>query len=222
MTTLPQMAGVAPQLHTLAGRPPFMLLREIADVFGIEVHNLSRQFRRNQERFPAGYYFVLEPGEYREKLNKNCQTSQGSRADLEQFAFTESGALFLIRFIKSRTADAASIAMIEGMTTDKDYMIAEMRQQLAIDRQAYIEKRVIRSRILTAVAEGWSYTTLKDAYGYSNPELATAIEAMRVRGYIASTALLVPLYVLRKMAENKAWLNEHVEDTRQLLLGLEG
>jgi hypothetical protein len=49
----------------------------------------------------------------------------------------------------------------------------------------------------------------------------TEVQAIRARGYIPLTAVPVPQYILRKLADNKAWLDDHAEDTRQLLLGLE-
>ena len=80
--TLPTIAGVQSRIRNLPDRPPFMIIREMAEVFGLEQRNLARQFQRTKERFPEGYFFVLTPEEYREQLTKNWQTAERSRTDL--------------------------------------------------------------------------------------------------------------------------------------------
>jgi len=75
---------------------------------------------------------------------------------------------------------------------------------------------------MTAASEGQTYADLQRRYGYGNPELSTEIEAIRTRGYIAQDALPVPRYVLWKLAEKKEWSDEQSDQTRQLILNLEG
>jgi hypothetical protein len=220
MTTLPTIAGET-RIHSLPNRPPFMLLPEIAGFLNQPTRNVQRQFKRNMHSFPKGSWFLLTPDEYREKSATILQTSQGMRTDVEQYGLTETGVLYLTRFLKGNDADAAAAALITSIMQRHEAERDAMRRELAVDRDAYLKARRIRSRIMTAAAEGWSYTTLRERFGYSNPELVTEVQAIRARGYIPFTAVPVPQYILRKLADNKAWLDDHAEDTRQLLLGLE-
>lgn len=222
--TLPTVAGVQSRIHTIPDRPPFMLIREMAEVFGIDARNLSRQFQRTKDRFPKGYYFVLTPEEYREKLTKNWQTSQGSRADLEQYAFTEKGALFLLRFITGDAADSASEAIIEAFVTQRDEQAERLRSAALKLKTAYIGRSKMKLAILLAAEAGWTFGKLWGEHEWSAPALGRAIEEMRTLGYIPPHALFVPAYVFsfdRRRVE-KANLDMHAEDQRQARLALEG
>lgn len=219
--TLPTIAGET-RIHTLPNRPPFMLIREIAEIVVIKADTLQKAFRRHQKDFPEGYFIVLTEAEFRSKCGQIVRTSRGKRTDLEQVGLTEKGTMLLLTFVAGNHGVAGRIALIDSIFSRHEAERDDMRRELAVDRDAYIKARLVRQRIMTAVKEGWSYTTLRDRYGYSNPMLTTEIQAIRARGYIPLAALPVPQYILRKLAENKAWLDVHAEDTRQLLLGLEG
>lgn len=75
---------------------------------------------------------------------------------------------------------------------------------------------------MAAAEVGDSYMDLWGRWGYSHRVLTGEIEAMRVRGYIPATALMPPLFILREIEAKKAVIAVHVEDTRQMRLGLEG
>lgn len=220
--TLPTIAGVQSRIYTLADRPPFMIIREMAEALGFQADSLSKAFRRNREKFPAGYFFVLTPEEYMKQSGQNVRTAERSRTDLEQFGFPEKGALFLLRFVTGDQADRASIMLIEAFADQRDTLMAAMRRELAVDRQAYINARNIRGNIEMAAREGWNFIQLQDRFGYSPKLLTMEIEAMRARGYISAMALTPPLYVLKQIEAKRAFTAVHVEDTAQLRLGLEG
>lgn len=219
--SLPTIAGVQSRIHTIAGRPPFMIIREMAEALVVNPAALSRAFRRNREKFPSNFVFVLTAEEYRKKSGQNDQTSQGLRTDLEQVAFTEKGALFLLRFVAGERAEQASIMLIEAFADQRDTLISSMRRELAVDRQAYVGARRIRGNIAMAAREGWTFIQLQDRFGYSAKALTVEIEAMRVRGFIDTLALTPPRYVLRKIEAKHAFTAVHIEDARQMRLGLE-
>ena len=210
------------RIHTLPGRPPFMLIREIAEIVGIKVDTLQKAFRRYRDHFPDGYFFVLTEAEFSSKFRHHVRTSRGKRTDLEQIGMTEKGAILLLSLLTGPDVIAARISLIDTIFTRHEDERQAMLQELAVDRDTYVGARIIRKRIMTAVEEGQTYADLQRRFGYSNPLLITEIQAIRTRGYIGLSDLPVPQYLLRKMAENKAFLDEHANDTRQLLLGLEG
>jgi hypothetical protein len=222
--TLPTIAGVQSRIHTTPDRPPFMLIREIAEVFGIEVRNLARQFQRTKDRFPADFYFVLTAEEYREQLAKSGQTVERSRTDLDQYAFTEQGALFLLRFVASEQADAASILLIRVFVTQRGAQAEQLRTVALKCKAAYIGSSKMKRTILLAAEEGWTFGKLWGEHDWSAPALGRTIEEMRLLGYIPRHALFVPRYVFaldRRRAE-MANLDVHSEDDRKARLGLEG
>lgn len=220
--TLPTIAGVQSRIHTLPDRPPFMIIREIAEVFGLEQRNLARQFQRTKDKFPAGYYFELTPEEYREKLTTNWQTSQGSRADVTQYAFTEKGALYLLRFITGDQADAAFGMLIDAFADQRDGTMDRLRVAAFKDEVAYIGRSKLRLAIKLAAEAGWSFGKLWDEHDWSAPKLGREVEDMRIRGYIPQDALFVPHYVYQRRKSERALMEKHAEDERQgkLKLGL--
>lgn len=222
--SLPTIAGVQSRIHTIADRPPFMIIREMAEVFDLEQRNLARQFQRTKDKFPAGYFFVLTPEEYREKLTTNWQTSQGSRADLEQFAFTEKGALFLLRFITGDQADACFAMLIEAFANQREAQALVLRRTAFKLESAYIGRSPMKMAIKRAAAEGWSFEQLWGWHDWPKLKLAETIEEMRALGYIPQSALFVPPYVFieARRVREMANLKLHVDDNRQMHLGLEG
>lgn len=213
--SLPTIAGVQSRIHTIPDRPPFMIIREMSQALGLETASLSRAFRRNRGKFPEGYFFVLTPEEYQEKSGQNVQTSQGSRADLEQFAFTEKGALFLLRFVTGEAADIATIALIDAFTGLRDGTMDRLRVAVFKDQVAYIGKNRMRLAIKLAAAEGWSFGKLWDEHDWSAPKLGREVEDMRIRGYIAQDALFVPHYVYQRRKSERALMEAHAEDAAQ-------
>src|SRR5258708_21242276 len=77
---------------------------DLADLYEMDVAQLKRQVRRNQERFPDDFMFVLTPNEY-ESLR--CQIGilkRGHHTKYLPFAFTEHGVTMLSSVLNSRRA----------------------------------------------------------------------------------------------------------------------
>ena len=220
--TLTTIAGVQSRIHTIDGHPPFMIIREMADALGLKADSLSKAFRRNRNKFPQGFFFVLTPEEYMKQSGQNVRTAERSRTDLEQVAFTEKGALFLLRFVTGESAEAASIMLIDAFLALRETTLLAIRHEAAIDRQEYVGKSLLRQRIMAAADAGISYVNLWGRWGYSHRVLTAEIEAMRLRGFIRPMDLTPPLYILREIEAKKAHAAVHVENTRQMRLGLGG
>lgn len=218
--TLPSIAGVQSRIHTIAERPPFMIIREMAEVLALEPVSLRKAFHRNRELFPEGYFFILKPEEYRERLGQNVSTSPGSRTDLEQFALTEKGALFLLRFVTGEQAVRAMIALIDAFADRRDGTMDRLRVAAFKDEVAYIGRSKMRLAIKLAAQEGWSFGKLWDEHDWSAPRLGREVEDMRIRGYIPQDALFVPHYVYERRKSERALMENHAEDARQGKLNL--
>lgn len=222
--TLPTVAGVQSRIHTIPERPPFMLIREMAEALGLVPDSLSKAFRRNREKFPRGYFFVLTKEEYLAQFGQNVRTAERARTDLEQTAFTEKGALFLLRFVTGEAADAGTRMIIEAFVTQRDEQAERLRSAALKLKTAYIGRSKMKLAILLAAEAGWTFGKLWGEHEWSAPALGRAIEEMRTLGYIPAHALFVPPYVFafdRRKAE-VANLDVHAEDNRQARLALEG
>ena len=76
-----------------------MLDRDLAELYGVEVKQLKRQVKRNQDRFPADFMFELSKGEY-DALRSQFGTLKERRA-LQIFA---------LRFYRTGCCDAFECA----------------------------------------------------------------------------------------------------------------
>ena len=89
---------------------------------------------------------------------------------------------------------------------------------------AYMGRSTMKAAIKQAAADGMTFDQLWGWHDWPKFKLAEIIEEMRALGYIPQKALFVPPYVfaearrVREMANLKA----HVDDNRQMHLGLEG
>ncbi|MBP9184278.1 MAG: ORF6N domain-containing protein [Fuscovulum sp.] len=210
--TLPTIAGVQSRIHSLPNRPFFMLARDLADFYHVQVKRIMEQVRRNPGRFPEGFIFELSPEEYREKPPHFAETSQGKRHDLKQYGFTEKGALQLSSVLTGPVADAVSVTIIEAFLQLRDGTLDRLRVAAFKDEVAYIGRNRMRLAIKLAATEGWSFGKLWDEHDWSAARLGREVEEMRIRGYIPQTALFVPHYVWQRRRSERALMDAHAED----------
>jgi hypothetical protein len=103
-----------------------MLDRDLAELYGVETKRLKEQVRRNIERFPQDFMFVLTKQELK-NLRSQFATSSWGGARYIPMAFTEQGVAMISSILKSKRAIEVNIAIIrafvklrEMMATHKD------------------------------------------------------------------------------------------------------
>ena len=86
-----------------------MLDRDLAELYGVPTKRLNEQVRRNAERFPSDFMFVLSKNEMTE-LVANCDRFvKMKHSSVPMTAFTEHGIIMLASVLKSGIAIEASI-----------------------------------------------------------------------------------------------------------------
>lgn len=94
-----------------------MLDRDLAELYGVEVKQLKRSVRRNIERFPSDFMFMLSK---KELENWRCQfgTSNDIKMGLRYspMAFTEQGVAMLSSVLNSKRAILANIQIMRAFT----------------------------------------------------------------------------------------------------------
>ncbi|WP_225872592.1 ORF6N domain-containing protein [Pedobacter frigoris] len=82
-----------------------MLDRDLAELYGVETKRLKEQVRRNTERFPTQYVFVLTWEESDSLRTQNASLKKrGAHSKYAISAFTEHGILQLSNVLKSQSA----------------------------------------------------------------------------------------------------------------------
>jgi hypothetical protein len=87
-----------------------MLDKDLADLYGVETRALNQAVRRNMERFPKDFMFVLT----REEIMRISQNVTSSRIKYSKkvHAFTEQGVAMLSSVLKSRRAIEVNISIM--------------------------------------------------------------------------------------------------------------
>lgn len=101
-----------------------MLDRDLARLYGVETKVLKRAVRRNLDRFPSDFMFVLDATEFRD-WRSQFVTSNSDRLGLRHppMAFTEHGILMLSSVLSSKRAIHVNIEIMRAFV--------RLRQMLA-------------------------------------------------------------------------------------------
>ena len=91
-----------------------LLDRDLAKLYGVETSQLTRQVRRNIERFPDDFMFQLNEEEKKELVPKWHRFHRLKHSTSLPYAFTEHGALMLANVIKSPIAIEVSILIVRA------------------------------------------------------------------------------------------------------------
>ena len=102
---------------------------DLAALYGVPVKRLSEQVKRNADRFPADFAFVLTKAEYK-SLRSQIATLKTGRGEHRKYlprVFTEHGALMAASVLNSPKAVEMSILVVRAFV--------KLRQFLATHRQ---------------------------------------------------------------------------------------
>jgi len=98
-----------------------MLDRDLADLYGVETRYLTRQVRRNQDRFPDDFLLTITQQEF---ANLKCHFGTSSWGGTRKlpFAFTEHGVLMLSSVLNSKRAIQVNIQIVRTFTKLRELM----------------------------------------------------------------------------------------------------
>lgn len=102
-----------------------MLDRDLAQLYGVETSQLKRQVKRNIDRFPGDFMFILGKEEFE---NWRCQfgTSNEIKMGLRHapMAFTEQGVAMLSSVLNSKRAIHVNIQIMRAFTKLREFLIS--------------------------------------------------------------------------------------------------
>src|SRR2546426_11856921 len=81
---------------------------DLAAIYGVSTKQLKQQFKRNRERFPADFAFLLTPQELKYLRSQFATSSSHGGLRYLPVAFTEHGAIMLASILNSPIAVEAS------------------------------------------------------------------------------------------------------------------
>lgn len=111
-------------IHVIRGQR-VLLDTDLAELYSVEVRQLKRQVRRNSERFPDDFLYVLTEGELEILRCQIGTLGWGRYSKYLPFAFTEQGVAMLSSVLRSSRAIQVNIAIMR--------VFVELRHVLTAD-----------------------------------------------------------------------------------------
>lgn len=131
---------IASKIQTLPNRPPFMLDRDLAVVYGTTTRRINEAVKRNPDRFPDDFVFRLsdEEAESCNYVVADCDHIKKRRKDNLPYAFSREGCNMLSAVLNTPVAVARSIQIMRAfsaMERGESASVAAMRE-LALEMRA--------------------------------------------------------------------------------------
>ncbi|MEO8211259.1 MAG: ORF6N domain-containing protein [bacterium] len=108
-----------------------MLDSDLAEIFGVNTKRLNEQVKRNIDRFPSDFMFILTGKEFDNLKSQFATSSWGGRRKLP-FVFTEFGALMLATVLNSPVAIRGSIQVVRAFTLLKQMLESNKKFDLKL------------------------------------------------------------------------------------------
>ena len=102
-----------------------MLDRDLAQMYGVETKVLNQAVRRNLDRFPEDFMFMLTLSECKVleiSMRSQFVTSKMGGNRYATLAFTEQGVAMLSTVLRSKTAIQINISIMRAFVTMRSYM----------------------------------------------------------------------------------------------------
>ena len=101
-----------------------MLDFDLAKLYGVETRALKQAVKRNIDRFPQDFMFVLTEDDVRLRLSQNVTPSKMYLGGALPFAFTEQGVAMLSSILRSKTAIEMNIAIMRAFVFMRQYALS--------------------------------------------------------------------------------------------------
>ena len=120
-----------------------MIDNDLAKLYGTETKRLKESVRRNIERFPVDFMFVLtgEESLFLRTQNASLKTSRGQHSKYFRYAFTEQGVAMLSSVLNSPIAINVNIQIIRVFTKMREILITNKDILLQLEK---IEKKLTK------------------------------------------------------------------------------
>ncbi|OGR82114.1 MAG: DNA-binding protein [Elusimicrobia bacterium RIFCSPLOWO2_01_FULL_54_10] len=111
-----------------------MLDSDLAELYDVKTKELNKAVKRNLDRFPSDFMFVLTPSEH-ESLRCQIGTSNDGRGGRRYLphTFTEQGVAMLSSVLKSRRAIQINILIMRAFTKLREMISTHKDLQKKID-----------------------------------------------------------------------------------------
>jgi phage regulator Rha-like protein len=111
-----------------------MIDNDLAELYGVETKQLTRQVRRNIKRLPSDFMFQLSRDEYNEILRCQIGTlKRGQYSKYLPYVFTEQGVAMLSSVLNSERAIQVNIQIIRTFTKLREILLTHTELKRKIE-----------------------------------------------------------------------------------------
>jgi len=134
-----QIQSIETAIHWIRGQR-VMLDSDLAGIYGVTSKQLNQAVRRNTDRFPDDFSFVLDREEFVHLRSQfvTSKTGRGGRRSLPR-VFTEHGAIMLASLLNSPIAVEASVRVVRAFVRLREMLMAN--KELAL-KFSELERRM--------------------------------------------------------------------------------
>lgn len=97
---------------------------DLAELYGVETRTLKQAVRRNIDRFPADFMYVLSESDVNQLVSQNVIPSKSYLGGALPFAFTEQGVAMLSSILKSKKAIETNISIMRAFVLMRQYALS--------------------------------------------------------------------------------------------------
>lgn len=106
------IANIQGHIYEIHGQK-IMMDCDLAELYGVETKRLNEQVKRNIQRFPNDFMFIISPNEA-QNLRSQSATSNWGGNRYNSYAFTEQGVAMLSSVLKSPSAVEVNIQIMRA------------------------------------------------------------------------------------------------------------
>ena len=118
-----------------------MLDKDIAEFYGVKSIRLREQVKRNKDRFPEDFMFVLNHNEVDFMVSQNAIPSRQHLGGSSPLVFTEQGVSMLATVLKTDSAVSMSIKIIRAFVTMRKFIA---QNSGVFQRLENVEQKLLR------------------------------------------------------------------------------
>ncbi len=111
-----------------------MLDRDLAEMYGVESKRMKEAVRRNIDRFPRDFMFVLTAEEFNSLRTQFASLKRGAHTKYLPFAFTEQGVSMLSGVLNSPVAIQVHIQIIRIFTKMRELLLTNQDILLKLEK----------------------------------------------------------------------------------------
>ena len=117
---------------TLVRGKKVMFDYDLAELYGVTTFNLNKAVKRNLNRFPSDFLFLLTRQEVKNLIFQNGISSWGGRRKLP-YVFTEQGVAMLSSVINSKRAIQVNIVIMRAFVKLRELLLTHKELAVKID-----------------------------------------------------------------------------------------